>query len=93
MTPPRPRVRQLTESEQILLQRAVRKVARWHKETAEALALAINNLESEGGPVAPEDAGDPSDIMKEEAEHHARVACFLAGKRLGRQEATQQQGA
>lgn len=90
MMPSRTRVRQLTKAENILLQRAVQKVARWHKETSEALALSMSNMQSEGGPVGPEGAGDPIEIMKAEAEHYSRVACFLAGKRLGQRETTLQ---
>lgn len=88
MSPSKLRMRQLTKAEEILVQRAVQKVDRWHKEAAEALALSMNDMLSEGGPVRPEGARDPIEIVQEEADHYTQVACFLAGKRLGHQEAT-----
>lgn len=39
-------------------------------------------MQSEGAPVEPEGVVNPIEIMKEEAEHYTRIACFLAGKRL-----------
>jgi len=91
MTPSSPPVRQLTKTEEILLQRAVQKVSRWRKNAAEDLTVSITNKQSEGGSVEPEGEPDPLESMKVEAEHFTQVACLLAGKRLSQQKAAEKQ--